>query len=116
MALPDVNTLTDLGGPFEILDLGDGGEIELQVTGYHVGRMTIHPRPAGYPKAIVALRVWVPEHIKPLYPDYYDITSQTLIAQLLPSLEAGGYRGRRYTIKKHGSGPQARFSLGTRPG
>lgn len=116
MALPDVNTLTGLGGPFEILDLGDGGRIDLQVTRYQVGSMTIHPRPGGYPKAIVALRVWVPESIKPLFPDWYDITSQTLIAQLLPSLEAGGYQRKTYTITKYGSGPRARFALAVTPG
>jgi hypothetical protein len=73
--------------------------------------MTIHPRPLGAPKVIVALRVYVPSAIKPLYPDYYDITSQTLIAQLLPYLEAGNYQKKVFTVTKHGSGPDARFSL-----
>ena len=115
MPFPDITTLDVLSGPYEIFDLGRGGARDLRITEYKVGRMTIHPRPAGVPKEIVALRVWVPETIKTLYPDWYDITSQTLIAQLLPHLEAGDYKRKRFTITKYGAGPTARFSLSVTP-
>lgn len=111
MPIPSVTSVSPLPGPYEIFDLGDGGIKDLIITKFQVGRMTIHPRPLGVPKDIVALRVWVPPNIKPLYPDYYDITGQTLVAQLLPILEAGGYTRKVFTITKHGSGPDARFSL-----
>lgn len=111
MAIPDIATLEGLSGPYEILELGDKGVKDLVILNYVVGRMTIHPRPGGIPKEIVAMRVWVPDTIKTLYPDYYDITSQTLIAQLLPILEAGDYVLKVFTIQKFGTGPTARFSV-----
>jgi len=115
MAIPEISSLSPLLGPYEILELGDGGVKELIVTRWQLGRMTIHPRPMGAPKGIVALRVYVPERIKPLYPDYYDIAAQTLIAQLQPILEAGGYERKVITITKHGTGSQARFSVKVTP-
>ena len=111
MPIPDIATLENLPGPYEILELGDKGIKELVINDYKVGRMLIHLRPTGKPKEIVALRVWVPDRIKPLYPDYYDITSQTLIAQVLPILEAGDYERKVFTIQKFGTGPTARFSV-----
>ena len=115
MVLPKIETLNELPGPYELFDLGTGGTRDLRITKFMTGRMTIHPRPEGRPKEIIALRVWVPDTIKTLYPDYYDVTSQTLIAQLLPHLEAGDYIGKRFTITKYGQGPTARFSLAVSP-
>lgn len=111
MGIPDIATLENLPGPYEILELGDRGIKELVINNYKVGRMLIHPRPGGQPKEIVALRVWVPDTVKTLYPDYYDITSQTLIAQLLPVLERPGYETKRFGIQKFGTGPSARFTV-----
>lgn len=62
-------------------------------------------------KRIRALRVWVPKEIKLLFPYYWDITSQTLIAQLMPALEAPGWEAKKYKITKYGVAPKARFSL-----
>jgi len=115
MGIPDITTLQVLPGPFEILELGDRGTKELVVTGWSLGRMTIHPRYGAGAKDIVVLRVTVPENIKPLYPDYYDITSQTLLAQILPVLEAGGYEDKSFRITKYGTGPSARFGLEIHP-
>jgi len=115
MPIPEITTLEPLLGPYEILDLGTGGMRDLEIRKFKVGRMTIHPRPAGAPKEIVALRVWVSARTKTLYPDWYDITSQTLIAQLLPVLESEDYLAKRFTIQKFGAGPTARFSLAINP-
>lgn len=115
MPLPDISSLESLQGPYEILELGDGGIKDLIITKYQLGRMMIHPRPQGISKDIIALRVFVPDSVKPLFPDWYDITSQTLIAQMLPVLQAGGYERKRFTIQKIGTGPQARFSLKVSP-
>lgn len=116
MAIPDIGSLESLRGPYEILELGDGGTKDLYIEKHELGKMVIHPRPQGLTKEIVALRVFVPATVKPLYPDWYDITSQTLIAQMLPYLEAGGYGKKRFQIRKIGTGPQARFSLTVSPG
>ena len=115
MPIPTIESVEPLIGPYEILDLGLGGTRDLKITGFRVGRMKIHRRTDGVDKEIVALRVTVPEDIKPLYPDYYDITSQTLIAQVLPVIEQGGYEQKRFVITKYGSGPTARFSLTVKP-
>ena len=116
MGLPDIITLDVLSRPYEIFELGSAGTARLRVTKFKVGKMTIHPRPTGAPKEIIALRLWVPPEVKSLYPDYYDVTSQTLIAQVLPYLEAGDYERTEFTITKHGFGPKARFSVAVTPG
>lgn len=100
-----------LPGPYEILELEDGGILSTKISGYSVGEVEIHPayKPEG--KFIKALRIHVPEEDKAYFPFYWDVTSQTLLAQLLPFLEQPGYGQRTYTITKHGVAPRARFSL-----
>jgi len=95
----------------EILELTDGQSITLHISRWILGRMTIHPANAPLGKMIRVLRVWVPPAEKPIGPDYWDITSQTLIYQILPYLEARPFRRRTYTITKHGIAPRARFTL-----
>jgi hypothetical protein len=106
----------ELPGPYEILELVDGESRELVITGFVVGSMVIRPPHAPNGKQITAVRVMVPKQIKPLPPYYWDITSQTLVAQVLPYLQAGGYVGKKFTIKKFGVAPKARFTLEVRPG
>lgn len=103
----DLEELTAL----EILELGDGGTYTLQPISWKLGKYKIFTtrRPDG--KVIQVLRVWVPKEEKQVGPNYWDITSQTLIAQILPYLEVAGYGTRRFTITKHGMGPTARFTL-----
>lgn len=73
--------------------------------------MDIQPKAGPPTKRIRVLRLWVPEAEKPVGPNYWDVTGQTLIAQLLPYLEKADYRSRLYTITKHGIPPKARFQL-----
>jgi len=107
--------LKELAGPFEIFELTDGQTYRLRVTGWELGKVMIHPadRPAG--KLIRALRVRVPAEIKTDYPPYWDITSQRLVAQLLPYLQQPGYVSKEFVITKHGVAPKARFTLEVRP-
>lgn len=99
-------------GPYEILELGDGESLITRITRWEVGEVEIHPsyKPEG--KFVAALRIHVPEDDKEYFPFYWDVTSQTLLAQLLPYLELEGFERRRYTITKHGVAPKARFTLG----
>jgi len=55
------------------------------------------------------------ERDKALFPDYWDISSKTLVAQLLPQLRLPGYEGKKFTITNYGIAPKARFTLEVRP-
>ena len=98
----------------EILELGDEGTFEVRPISFKHGKTTI--RTPKYPegKSIDVLRLWVRPEEKMLGPNYWDITSQTLIAQLLPYFEAAEWRGKTFRITKHGVAPQARFTLEVR--
>jgi len=105
--------LRPLAGPYELFDLADGEVMRLLIYGWERGSMVIHPKFPGAPsvKTIQALRVLVPTDVKATYPHYYDITSKTLIAQLLPFLMEANYKEFSYTITKIGVAPRARFTL-----
>lgn len=100
-----------LPGPYEVLELEDEGILQTKISSFEVGEVLIHPayKPDG--KLIKALRIHVPEADKAYFPFYWDVTSQTLIAQLLPYLEQPGYAQRTYEVTKHGVAPKARFTL-----
>ena len=100
-----------LPGPFEILELEDEGVLETRILRWEVGEVEIHPAVKPEGKWIKALRVHVPETDKDYFPFYWDITAQTLLAQLIPYLERPGYERRTYKITKHGVAPRARFTL-----
>lgn len=103
-----------LPGPFEILELGDGETLTTKILKWELGEVTIHPsyKPEG--KQIVALRIHVPTEDKEYFPFYWDVTSQTLVAQLFPYLKSPGFETKTYAITKHGVAPRARFSLGVK--
>lgn len=109
--------LRRLPGPYEILDLGDGETARLRVVSWERGTIVIHPKWPGAPpeKEIVVLRTHLAAGVKPYPPLYYDITSKTLQAQLLPMLMERGFERYWYVITKHGVPPRARFTLERRP-
>ena len=102
-----------LPSPFEILELADGQSIELKITKWELGETVIHPRWPGAPpeRRINCLRVHVPEKFKRLFPHYWDITSKTLIAQLLPYLEGRDFTKKTFRIRAHGVAPKKRYTL-----
>jgi len=108
-------TANELIEPYEILELTDGEVRQLRITNYQVGNVTIRPPwlPGG--KVVRALRVHVPHESKTFFPYYWDITGKTLVAQMVPYLEAGGYQNKVFTITKYGVAPKARFTLEVRP-
>lgn len=109
--------LRPLPGPYEMLDLPDRGSVTLKILSWERGSIVIHPRYPGAPaeKVIEALRVHLPADVKEFPPMYYDITSKTLNAQLLPLLSAADFKDYSYTIVKHGVAPRARFTLERTP-
>ncbi len=111
MELPDISKLSPLPGPFEVLDIQGNSTREFTVTRFQTGTMLIRPRDQRDAKTIVALRVYVPKEDKSLYPDYWDLTAQTLIPQVLPFLEQAQGKPVRFRVGKFGSGPTARFQV-----
>lgn len=107
MALPE------LPGPYEILELRDKESIVLRIRDWRLGIMRIHPRVAGAPpeKVVKVLRLYVPRDLKVTGPDYYDVTSQTLIYQLLPFLQTPDFRTKTFKITAHGIAPRKRFTV-----
>lgn len=105
--------MTEIMGPYEILDLEDGQSVTIRIRSYERGRILIHPRYQGAPseKWIPALRVHMQEGVKAFPPMYYDLTSKTLQAQLMPFLAAPDFERFEFVITKHGVAPRARFTL-----
>jgi len=105
--------LRELMKPYEILDLADRGSVSLKIVSYERGTMLIHPTYSGAPteKEIVALRLHLAPGVKPYPPMYYDITSTTLQAQLLPLLYEREFERYEYVITKYGVAPRARFTV-----
>jgi len=105
--------LRQLVGPYEILDLPDRGSVRLRIVTWERGSMLIHPRFPGAPaeKEIEVLRVHLAPGVKALPPPYFDVTSKTLIAQLLPLLLERDFDRYVYVITKFGVAPKARFTL-----
>jgi hypothetical protein len=101
--------------PYEILELGDGGKLVTPILKWEVGVMTINRRSDGVKKEVQVLRIFIPHEVKPIFPDYYDLTSTTLVAQLLPHLQKPDYMNYIFTITKFGVAPRARFTLEVSP-
>ena len=100
-----------LEGPFEILEMQDQEIIEFHIEKYEVGEMLIHPFYQKSGKVIKALRVHLSKEEKTFFPFYWDLTAQTLIAQVLPVLKFGNFKDKMFRIQKFGVKPRARFSL-----
>lgn len=113
----NMSDLPALVGPFELLDLEDGGILSLIPISWERGTMVIHPQRNGGQVALTvgALRLHVSPETKAAPPYYYDITAKTLQAQLMPLLMLTGYDRYRYVITKHGVAPKARFTLERAP-
>ena len=110
--------MTVLPGPYELLELADKAALELLITGYQKGEVVIHPRYAGAPaeKTITAMRIFVDPATKPMGPSWWDITSQTLIAQLEPLIR-GATRDKPIKVKllAQGVAPAKRYSVEVLP-
>ncbi len=129
--------MPELPRPYELLELADGDRLVLKIRGYSLGVIRILP--AGWDtrvnsdlqrgvvtqeqaaallrdgKPIQALRLVLEPASKPVGLTYWDVTSTTLIAQLLPFLQVVGYPAKTFTITAFGVAPKKRFSLEVAP-
>ena len=103
--------LKPLAGPYEIFELSHQEVREFRVVKWQLGTMRIETaeEPAG--KTVKALRVYVTAASKPIGVNWWDVTSQTLIAQILPELELPGFEAKLFTVTKYGERPKARFTV-----
>lgn len=108
---------TPLPEPMEYWDMNPGESRTLEISGYERGRNTIIPRsgPNKGPKLVDHLRLHLEPGIKETLPYYWDITAKTLIAGLLPYLNAGRHMTHRFIVTKIGQGVRSRFSLDIQP-
>lgn len=105
--------LRRLPGPMEWLELPDGGSVRLRVTSWERGSAEIERRriePVGRAE-IPVLRLHLWQGYKDYPPNYYDLGSKTLQAQLLPMLLERGYENYVYVITKFGRAPKARYTV-----
>ena len=112
-----VEELRKLPGPIEFLELGDRESVDLKVVSWERGTTEIHTtrRGAEVTIEIPILRVHVPVDVKPYPPMYYDISSKTLMAQLVPLLARPDFRKWSYHVTAYGVAPRKRFTLERRP-
>jgi len=75
--------------------------------------MIIHPKyqPGVAEKVVRSLRIWLQEGIKPTGVPYWDVTSQTLVAQLEPIMKRDDLRRLTIRIDAYGIAPRKRFTV-----
>lgn len=100
-----------LPGPQELFDLPNGEKASFRATRFEEGQLEIRPVSQPEGKVVDALRVHVEPADKPFGMPYWDITSKTLRAQLIPWLRNPATARRRFTVTASGFKPRKRFSL-----
>ena len=100
-----------LSEPMELLELNDGETLTFRVTRWEKEETIIKPAHAPQGKVVTVLRVHVPIEDKPIFPQYWDITSKRAIAQIQPWLEKPGFQNKTFRLTKLGVKPTAHFML-----
>lgn len=102
-----------LPGPMEIMEMADGESRTFIVEKWDQGttQITMQRNGQSQTRTINVLRLHVPVADKKIGMPYWDLTAQTLIAQLLPLLPGAQASKRRIRIIKHGVAPLARFEV-----
>lgn len=109
--LPTIDSVDTLPGPYEILEMRDGEQLQICPESWEFGKMEIRPRDGRPPKQILVIRLHVSKAAKPTIPQYWDVTAQHLAVALLGYLEHGGPPYPTFTITKHGGGARGRHTL-----
>jgi len=105
--------LAILPEPYEFLELKDGETRRLRIQRYEYGLAVIKPRYYAAPaqKEIKVLRFHMDPKDKPTAPHYWDFTSGTAIASILPMLKANYHRTKVLQLKAQGEAPKKRFTV-----
>jgi hypothetical protein len=103
--------MSQLAKPWELLDIESGASLTFGVMRYELGDIDVVRRYDGAAVTIPTMRVFVRPGDKSHGMPYWDITSQTLQAQLKPFLDNPATRYKTFTVTAHGARPQKRFGL-----
>lgn len=103
--------MAELDRPFEIYEWGDGETRQFTIERWEMGELEIHPRDGRPPKTISVLRIHVPLEEKPEFPQYWDLTSSRLVAQLRQVLETHRVSRPRVKVTAIGRAPRTHFSV-----
>ena len=92
--------MSEIEGPYEILELADGDSVTFHVERWEAGKMEIHPTWAGAPetKVVDGLRVHVAQGDKEWLPSYWDLTAGHLVAGLKPLMDSLADSGKPVKI------------------
>jgi hypothetical protein len=102
-----------LPGPLEILEMGDGEVRTLAVVGWETGAVTLTPV-GRLTKTVLGVRLHVRPDSKGMFPFYWDLTAATLVAQVIPTMEAHPGQGVILEVTKSGVAPKARYGVAVR--
>ena len=100
-----------LAEPMELLDLEDQDTLVFRVLRWEEEEAIIKPAHAPQGKVVSVLRLHVSAETKPIFPQYWDVTSKRARALLKPWLERGDFSGKLFKLKKLGVKPTAHFML-----
>ena len=92
--------MSEIPGPYEILEVAPGDAVEFHVVRYRTGKMRIHPTWPGAPeeRIVDGIRIWVPPEDKEWLPHYWDVTAGHLVASLKPLLPVLRREGKKVKI------------------
>ncbi len=95
----------------ELLDLPDGGEATLRVTSWERRQASFVTQKHPESEILSYMRLHLAPGSKTSGPNWWDVTSKTLQAQLAPLLTPEIMATKRVQIRKVGTGVKARFSV-----
>lgn len=103
-----------LSDPAELLEIEDGQTVELRVQRGEFDQLFIKPERNKNGEVVPALRLHVVPGSKQFDPQYWDITSKRLMAQLRPILSAPGVERKTIRVTAHGRKPDKHFTVEVR--
>lgn len=103
--------MAELPGPLELLDLQDKESATFKVVRFLEGTAKIKTDDVPEGKEVAILRVHLVPGTKTIGLNYWDISSKTLQAQLVPFLKDPAQRQRTFKVTAHGVRPRKRFTL-----
>lgn len=103
--------MAELERPYEIYEWEDRKTETWEILDWEEGELTIQPRDGRPEKQITVLRIHLSPEEKPDFPQYWDLTSARLVAQLRGILGQRGLGPKKIQVTAIGSAPRTHFSV-----